>query len=379
MVAPPPFPSADELARMSVAELAQGYVASIRAAETTGHVRRQNRLIGFSSTLARELKARGEAHSVFQQLADHPDPDVSRWAKSEFGRLDKPDWEGRPEPPPRSLRAEFAWQCDHPPPPALPRDEIAARLRQRVPKLADRLVELAVPTIGLWPQRRAEVPALASRFGGMPVAPPDWHWPIVQEEPLLFVGQINCSEMHGLPGAEVLPAAGLLAFFGNYEALVGAFPFGDHCVFYWPDAAKLAAPAMVIEPLKVFPTCALVPRPIVDLPHPHSRVVRELGINEQLRKAYFDVWMDVREHGIPSDCVGYAGFSKMFGWPDLLQNDLMEFAPDKGDRLLLQVDKYCDGEEAHDWGPGGTLFYYLSASELKAGRFARCCLEGQFT
>ena len=61
-------------------------------------------------------------------------------------------------------------------------------------------MDLALPAIGLWPQRRADVPAVASRLGGTPLAPPDWEWPTFEDEPMLFVGQIDCAELRGLPG-----------------------------------------------------------------------------------------------------------------------------------------------------------------------------------
>jgi uncharacterized protein YwqG len=371
-------PNADELARMSIAELTQAYVDGTQAAQTTEHVGRLNRLARHRENIKRELGARGEAHRVFRRLADHSDPSVRSSAKSYLDWLDKP----RPDVTParqRPLPAQFCWQCDHSPPPALARDQIAERLHRSVRKVSDRLMKLALPAIGLWPQRRPNVPATTSRFGGKPLAPPDWQWPIVQEEPLLFVGQINCSEMRGLPGAEALPASGLLAFFGDHDALIGGFPFGDHCVFYWPDLNGLAPPVTSIEPLEVFSTCAVVPRPIVDLPHPHSRAVRDLGLNEQQQKAYCDIWTEIRDDGIPRDHVSYVGFSKLLGWPGLVQSDLMAFDSRKKKRLLLQIDKYCNGEKAHDWGPGGTLYYYLSQSDLRAGRFERCELEGQFT
>ena len=378
MVAAYKIPSGDELARMSAAELAQSFVDSVQAERTSEHIGRLNRLASHRWNVRQELRARGEAHQIFEQLAGHSDPEVQASAKSVLEWLDKSPGEVTPDRD-RPLPANLFWQCDHPPPPALARDQITERLRPKVPTACDRLMQLAVPAIGLWPQRRADIPALTSRFGGMPLVPPDWQWPIVQEEPLLFVGQINCAEMRGLPGAEVLPASGLLAFFGDYEALVGSFPFGDHCVFYWPEVAALVPPRMAIAPLEVFPACALVPRPIVDLPHPDSRIVRDLGLNGQMRETYFDIWMEVCDYGIPQESVNHSGLSKLFGWPDLLQNDFMALKSDNDDRLLLQVDKYCNGDEAHDWGPGGRLYYYLSASDLRGGHFERCELEGQFT
>jgi uncharacterized protein YwqG len=248
-----------------------------------------------------------------------------------------------------------------------------------VPEFCDRLMELALPAIGLWPQRRAEVGPMASHFGGVAMAPLGWQWPVAEEEPLLFVGQINCAELRGLPGAEQLPASGLLAFFGDHDAVTGCFPFDSHCVFYWPDVECLVRAKAPIEPLEIFPTCALAPRPLIDLPHPDSTAVGGFGLNKQQREAYFDVWLDVRRYGIPSDYAPYASFSKLLGWPALVQHDIGVFESRDDARLLLQVDAYCNGETSHSWGPGGSLFYVLSDADLRVRVFARCELEGQFT
>jgi hypothetical protein len=45
----------------------------------------------------------------------------------------------------------------------------------------------------------------------------------------------------------------------------------------------------------------------------------------------------------------------------------------------LQVENYCNGETAHYWGPGGSLFYVLTDPDLRAHAFEHCELEGQFT
>ena len=105
----------------------------------------------------------------------------------------------------------------------------------------------------------------------------------------------------------------------------------------------------------------------------------ELGLNKHQREAYFDIWLDVRHHGIPSDYASYASFSKLFGWPALVQHDIEMFDSPAAAQLLLQVDAYCNGETAHGWGPGGSLFYVLPDADLRAHDFARCELEGQFT
>jgi len=224
----------DDLAKLPVPELAQAYVESIQAMEATEHIGRKNRFARQASNIYQELKARGEARPVFQLLANHSDQEVARWARSNLDWLDRPPAAPEPRQPVSKGRfwPQIVWQCDHPPPPALMRDDIAERLRRSVPEACDRLMDLALPAIGLWPQRRAEVAATMSRFGGAPLAPPGWQWPVAQEEPRLFVGQINCAEFDGVPGAELLPPAGILAFFGDHDAVVGSFPFDSDCVFY---------------------------------------------------------------------------------------------------------------------------------------------------
>jgi uncharacterized protein YwqG len=367
------------LSKLSAAELAQAYVESVQAAEATEHIGRKNRLARRCWQIVQELKGRTDGRSVLQRLADHSDNEVRKSATSNLAWLDKPTPQPEPQQPKGKFWPNVIWQSDHAPPPALARDEIGERLRQSVPEFCDRLMELAVPAIGLWPQRRADVGPMASRFGGVAMAPLDWQWPVVEEEPRLFVGHINCAELRGLPGAEQLPASGLLAFFGDHDAVTGCFPFDSHCVFYWPDVERLIQAKAPIEPLETFPTCPLAPRPLTDLPHPDSTVVGGFGLNKQQREAYFDVWLDVRRYGIPSDYAPYASFSKLLGWPALVQHDIGVLASRDDARLLLQVDAYCNGETSHSWGPGGSLFYMLSDADLRVRVFAHCELEGQFT
>lgn len=370
----------DDLASLSAAELEQAYAANIQAAKATEHVGRHNRLVRRASKIFQELRGRGQAREVFARLANHSDEEVRRWAQGEVNWLDRP----APAAPPETRSKgrfwpQIEWQCDRPPTPALSRDEIAECLQREVPEYRDRLIALCLPAIGLWPQRRAELAPTASRFGGLPLAPADWQWPVVEEEPLLFVGQINCAELSGLAGAEQLPASGLLAFFGDHDAVTGCFPFDSHCVFHWPDVERLMPAKVRPDPIEVFPTCTLVPRPILDMPHPDSRAVGDLGLNEHQRRSYFDAWLEIRDHGIPPDCASYASLSKLLGWPALVQNELQMFNSDGAVRLLLQVDKYCNGEQSHYWGPGGRLFYVLPEPDLRARNFRSCELEGQFT
>lgn len=366
-----------EISKFSVAQLEQAYVESVETEEATEHIGRKNRLARHRMNIVAALAARREARPVLERLAEHSNAQVRADAKRALNWLDKPANEAAPKPP---MRPQILWQCDHPPPAGLTRDEIAGRLRKGMPVSCDRLMNLALPAIGLWPQRRADISASASRFGGTPpLAPPDWQWPTFEDEPMLFVGQINCAELHALPGAELLPPHGLLAFFGDHDAVQGADFFGMSAVYHWPDVDRLVAAQPPIEPSMIFPACAVAPRPILDLPHPFSHAVSKLQLGKEEREAYFDTWLEIREHGIPRECVNYAGFSKLLGWPHLLQNDLSRFESQDDARLLLQVDSYCNGETLHVWGTDGSLYYLLPERDLRARFYDSCEFEGQFT
>jgi len=104
-----------------------------------------------------------------------------------------------------------------------------------------------------------------------------------------------------------------------------------------------------------------------------------MKLSEGDKSLYYEAWAAVRYHGIPDGLRGYCGFGKLLGWPALVQNDLDRFEDREDARLLLQVDQYCNGEELHGWGPGGSLYYVLPEEELRAQVFEGCELEGQFT
>jgi hypothetical protein len=141
-----------------------------------------------------------------------------------------------------------------------------------------------------------------------------------------------------MPGAELLPASSLLAFFGDHDAVTGCFPFRDHCVFHWQEIDQLVPAKARLDPVEVFPSCALVPWPILDLPHPDSVAVGQLNLTERQRRLYLDAWQEIRDHGIPQDCAHYASFSKLLGWPALVQSEVQMFESKAAARLLLQAD-----------------------------------------
>jgi hypothetical protein len=379
------FYTSDDLKGLSDGALTHAYVESVKAQVTTEHVGRINRLVDHRNQIFQELRRRDVAHAAMIELADHVDENVRKSAKSDLKRIEKARVtppESRPEPP-RSLPWQILWQCDHAPPPGLTRDEIAERLRRVLPDVCDTLMDLALPAIGLWPQRmRADRAPTASRFGGVPWAPPHWKWPTVEGEPLLFVGHINCAELRGVPGAELLPPSGLLAFFGDHDAVEACRieAQGDIAVYHWTEVDQLVPAVAPIEPIKTLLECPLAFRPLIDLPDLHSRAIRQLRLTKEQASLYAAEWKAIRRFGFPDDADYYSGFSKLLGWPALVQwRDLDRFEDFEDALLLLQVDDYCNGEDTQDWGSGGSLYYFMPQQALQDRNFAACEFEIQFT
>jgi hypothetical protein len=321
---------------------------------------------------------------MLQELAQHPHDCVRTWAASDLKWLDNP--QSTPAAPEPRLRDERSWQVDHQPPAAMTCDEIRERLNDAVPELCDRIMRLTLPAIGLWPQRRrADDVTTASRLGGMPLAPVGWQWPMEDDEPLVFVAQINCSELQGLPGAEVLPSSGLVSFFAEYDGVMACrFEARTIAVHHWTDFDALVPATPPIPPILVPPVCPIVMRPLIDLPHPYSGATKKLNFTDEQRARYATVWNEIRSYGIPKGIERCCSFCKLLGWPALIQDrDPDQFAfntnPKKKIRLLLQIDDYINGEEWHAWGPGGSLYFALPEKKLLAGHYAACEFDIQFT
>jgi uncharacterized protein YwqG len=410
----------DDLTSLSDDELVEAYAEIAHLFETSEHVGRANRLMGRFMPIIDELRARsGGTFQMLRPLLEHVEPSVRYSVAQRFSELDHEAYErtmrplaeradeigrkaqgslrldayyqkvGYPEARQQSptvvrgLPKKLQWQCDNPPVEAMPFADIERRLAKAFPAaIAKRLMGLARPTIGLWPQRHSEnLPPDASRLGGMPYAPGNWSWPMFQTEPMLFIGHINCTALQSFPGSERLASSGLVSFFGDHDTVIGAGG-GGGAVFHFPDIDRLAPAEPPIELTQVFPQCPLSFRQVVDLPDPYCNIVQSILKDQKQISDYGKVCDVVRYHGIPDEVRHHCGLSKLFGWPSLVQmHDLDE--PDtnklKGHRLLLQVDEYSNGEESEGWGPGGSLYFMTPARDLLDARFDRSQLEMQCT
>jgi uncharacterized protein YwqG len=409
--------SKDDLSGLCDAEFLQAYINNVQAYEKLEHIGAMNRMMDRRSVIFEELKRRsGGSLQSMRPLLDHPDLNVRHTAAIHFRTIDHdaflavmqaliacggeaekeakdsilwdehfqefgyPEHEQSRQQPPNPDAWKTHWQADVAPPDAMSVEEIGQRLFEALPcEAADRLLALARPAIGLWPRHPpSDLSAHASRLGGEPVAPPGWKWPMVETEPMLFLGQIACADLQRFPGAEPLPATGILSFFGDHDDVMGCDSWGSVGVFYWQDRDALEPVAPPLEPIVDILPCALSFRPLIDLPHPWSRAVTSFLTDKDVREIYASVWRAVREHGIPDDLVWHCSFSKLLGWPVLVQYEDVEEIGD-GRHLLLQLDDYSNGSDLMFWGPGGSLYFLMRDADLRARRFDECELAIQVT
>ena len=250
-------------------------------------------------------------------------------------------------------------------------------MRRSVPASRDRLMDLALPAIGLWPQRRADIPAVASRFVGTPPAPPDWEWPTFEDEPMLFVGQIDCAELRGLPAAEPLPPHGVLAFFGDHDAVQGGDSWHERRL----SLAGCRSPCCRAATDRAdfdLSGCAVAPRPISISPSLQHRrqqaPVREGGAGRLLRCLAGDPGTRHSARMRPlcrlQQALGLAGSAAER--PLAIRSRTTRASS-------CRSISYCNGETLHGWGTGGNLYYLLPECDLRARFYDNCDFEGQFT
>jgi uncharacterized protein YwqG len=369
------------------------------------HVGRRNRLTAQRNRLFDAIDGHPGRLALLRALLDHAKPDVrlaAAWrcgwgqvaleeaeravaaltgAPGEIGRNAR-HWldsrarlasDGRQKPPaPKTLTYQAT-------PAGYSRAEAIALLTGAVSKAhARKLLPLLRRAIGVWPQASADDPA-ASCFGGMPAQPAGQAWPRCDDEPLLFLGQINCAELHAAVGDNPFPKRGLLQFYGDHDEVTGCGATGGSAVFYFTDPGALRqAPAPVPE-FRELGRCGLAFYEAFELPHPLSESVYRLGLTPDEEADYRDLRDRLAALGGAER--RELRSSKLLGWPDLLQRDLGEDSgePDAGESLLLQLGWYHNGAVFENWGPGGQVYFILDEGQLAERRFDLAAMEMQCT
>ena len=293
-----------DLGMASTEDLLEKYVHYVQLLEGTKHWGREKRFTIQKERVLEALKSRAAGTPrLLLPLREHPDPlvrlsvislcksldpagyrDIMESFAKDVGPIGEraravfanDEWhEKHPQTSGWTRPVVFSGRCDDDVPTGIARTKLEELVRAEFPEdLARRVLELAMTTIGIWPRRPPEIAdPTASRLGGLPLVPKEWTWPTLDGEPMLFVGQINCADLAGLPGAGVFPETGLIAFFGEHDYL--------HCctagleteccaVFYWPDPDRLTPVNEPIEDFEQLRRCSLAFYEAYSLPHPKS-------------------------------------------------------------------------------------------------------------
>jgi uncharacterized protein YwqG len=379
-------------------------IAKTKEMAATDHIGHRNRLFMQRDEIFKKIGAHPDGPDALARLLDDPDPrlrvDVAAHCKfaeinaeaamntlrslatrsDEIGfdarmSLKHPVERGSDDDSPTPVARTFPFL---PAPRGCGRDEAEKMIEAAfAPERVREIIALLRPAIRMWPKKSAGSPT-ASRFGGLPAAPADWQWPFADEEPFVFLAQINCAELGALAPSHGLPARGILSFFGDRGEIEG-IPTNGGKVFYFAEPDELALRQLPMAEDEPLISCDMSFYETFELPHPFSAAADALGVapkhNREEWDAYFELYEALAEFDISEDQrTGENDISKLLGWPDLVQGEL-----DGGDGLLLQLGEYHDGQEIMGWGPGGLLYFMLHPADLAAGKFSAAELEVQVT
>jgi uncharacterized protein YwqG len=429
--------NARDLAACTVAELLELFASISLEIEIIDHVGRVNRLHETRRRVVAAIKDRtdGTIRAILP-LLDHHDPHVRQSAAFYYGELDPNAYirvlrelSLRKDKIGRDAAASLEWRQKHPfkgpvvavkeppsprasrlsghaSPAGMSRADLEPLLFDAFPReIAKALIALARPSIRLSPQPLSRASIAGSRLGGLPVASKDWIWPTtgvwpksggldwlnksaeergpLPEEPLWFLGQIDCADLVGFAPAGVLPRSGLLSFFGDSDIVTGCVgSLGHGGLYFFSSVESLEHAGAPVEGFEVLPSCGVGFAEAIDLPDPFSTAIQNLSLEKPLRDRYFDIRAAVSAHGIKAERYRALDHSKLFGWPDLIQDELDTFSSNSAvgdERLLLQLGSYDNGAESWGWGPGGLVYFAISDAALKQGELMQCCYEMQCT
>jgi uncharacterized protein YwqG len=245
--------------------------------------------------------------------------------------------------------------------------------------LGESVTGLLRPSTRIWPIPTSGN-SVTSRFGGIPSVPSGWTWPVPAGETFLFLGQIDCAEVHAIAGSSALPENGMLAFFGDEEEVNGCGPGLGGLIYYFEDTTNLRPATLPHENFKPLISCDVTFYNKWEIPDPESLSVRALKLSKEERDTYYDVSDAIGKPPGVEERHAKEYISKFFGWPNLVQGDLdsiFQHGNYTQPNLLTQIGWYHDGDRWESWGPGGTLYFTLSESDLAARRFGEAELEVQ--
>lgn len=228
-------------------------------------------------------------------------------------------------------------------------------------------------------------------FGGSPASATSFSWPTKDGLPLSFIGQLDLSELDLCQAAPWLPASGRLLFFYDMDEWPWGFDpkdRGGRAVIYDSGVGQIRThpfPDDLKEENRPPGTKYLEGREYISIPSLERISLEEAGIAEEQEEEYYELSVDAFD-GNPLHQIG--------GFPEPVQGDTMEeechlvsggvycgdssgYQSERAEelrkkpndwRLLLQFDTDDDLELM--WGDSGTLYFWISEQDARAGNFS---------
>ena len=220
----------------------------------------------------------------------------------------------------------------------------------RLSRVKDALHELSRECVRLSAERTTDskTPIGISKFGGEPDVPPSFDWPMWDDEPMTFLGQINCQQISQILAPSFFPDSGLLYFF-NFVDVDGCYDITESdeptYVVRHIDASDLKRTEMPESTHELeYCTRLLTPTLGVSIPDLTDPTTVDLDLSDSERQAYTKLFLDLggAEH-------------QLFGHPALIQPYPSSF---KNRDLLLQVISDTE-DHAFMWGDCGYLYFMI--------------------
>ncbi|MDR2137034.1 MAG: DUF1963 domain-containing protein [Synergistaceae bacterium] len=235
-----------------------------------------------------------------------------------------------------------------------------------------------------------------SKIGGCPHLPPDFTWPKFENNPLSFLAQLNLADVARYDSSKRLPESGMLYFFHEGGMDVWGFDPNDRdgfrVIHYDGDLSKLKVTPLPNLKSKheylTFKPCKLTFENAKS--YPDNEYLEMLSqIPAGSNKSFFNEGFDeiVAEY---KDAI--APHHKLFGYPDLIQNEIFleaqlvsnelycgnetgyrdpraeDLKEGAGDWMLLfQID--TDGNAEMMWGDCGMLYFVIKKDDLTRRNF----------
>ena len=263
--------------------------------------------------------------------------------------------------------------------------------------MAEQLINSAKLSVRLIPKAAPEGdPMHFDSFGGAPELPASLSWPLNRNgRPLMFLGQIQLSNLAGFDIPAECPRKGRLYFFcdgiegGDFPRL-GYKPETKQGwrVLYEPDESlelNAVEPPDELSAREIFPCVVLTPTQDITLP-----ATRSIGLSA-LPEMNQDTWE--RFLALRNEIGPDAPRHRMFGHPDAIQGCMQRMAQFISNGAILPKGVYSYYEHpraaelmpgAHDWilllqidsendwvywGDAGSLYFWIKRSDLAERRF----------